>query len=76
MATNPLTNQELRRRFQYHPPVTEDDMTGHASVREELHAVAQTLNATLPDGREKSLVMTKLEEAMMWANAALARARA
>ena len=29
----------------------------------------------VPDGREKSLAMTKLEECCMWANAGIARSK-
>jgi hypothetical protein len=31
------------------------------------------LSDTIPPGREQALFVTKLEEAMMWANAAIAR---
>lgn len=32
----------------------------------------QTVDVTLKDGREKSIVVTKLEEALMWANKSIA----
>jgi hypothetical protein len=35
--------------------------------------VACTFNVLLPDGREKSAAVAKLEEAMMWGSAAIAR---
>lgn len=40
----------------------------------DLGRVAQKMVKTLPPGREQSLVLTKLEEAMFFANAAIARA--
>lgn len=65
---------DLANRFQYHPPLTEARKRAHERVRQYLLQMAQEFEDSLPDGREKALVMTKLEEAMFWANAAIARA--
>lgn len=65
---------ELNNRFQYHPPLTDDRKRAHERVRQYLLQMAQEFEESLPDGREKAVVMTKLEEAMFWANAAIARA--
>lgn len=65
-------NEEVRKRFQYHQPA--DDMTrdAHSSVRGvHLDAVVQ-IDHLCPESREKSLALTALQEAMMWANAAIA----
>jgi hypothetical protein len=35
--------------------------------------LAYLINEDCPDGREKSIAITKLEESVMWANAAIAR---
>jgi len=35
--------------------------------------LAAYINENCPDSREKSLAFTKLEEAVMWANASIAR---
>jgi hypothetical protein len=69
MAT---VDPDIRHRFAYHAP---DDVRKeqHQLIRDALGAVAQEFQADLPDGREKSLALTKLEEAMFWANAAIAR---
>jgi hypothetical protein len=64
---------DLQHRFHFHPAdKARQDM--HAEVRDSCYQAALTLFVLLPEGREKALVMTKLEEAMFWANAAVARA--
>jgi hypothetical protein len=42
-------------------------------VRQACRRLADELNAKLPEGREKSLAITHLEEVMFWGNAAIAR---
>lgn len=70
-------NEEIAHRFAYHAPRDEAAVKAHERVRELLGAAAQELEALLPDDRprEKALTQTKLEEAMMHANAAVARSR-
>lgn len=63
---------ELRNRFRYHAP-TPARAAQHEKIRNMMSQVAGYLNDDLPEGREKALVMTKLEEVMFWANAAIAR---
>lgn len=44
----------------------------HSEVRQLFRDLERSLDELLPDGRHKSLVITKLEEAAMWANKAVA----
>ena len=64
---------ELEHRFLYHRPKNEDIADAHQDVRWQIGNVARQFGLKLPDSREKSLALTKLEEAMFWANAAIAR---
>lgn len=64
---------DIEHRFAFHAASTEEKRDAHASVRQACRRLADELNERLPEGREKALVITKLEEAMFWANAALAR---
>lgn len=65
---------DLERRFAFHPADTDEKRNAHQSVRDECLRLANHVDATCPDGREKSLAITNLEQVMMWANAAIARA--
>lgn len=64
--------EDLSIRFGFHP-ADEDKGRKHDMARQTCQDAAEYFDDTLPDGREKSLVLTKLEEAMFWANAAIAR---
>ena len=64
---------DLIHRFSFHPASTAEKVAAHGSVRELCGNLAHKLDQKLPPGREKALAMTHLEDAMMWANAALAR---
>lgn len=63
---------DLDNRFDYHKPTSERAEL-HETIRYLFKQVSGFLNTNLPEGREKSLAFTKLEEAMFWSNAAIAR---
>lgn len=68
-----IPQEDLDRRMDYHPPETVERRAEHESVRSIVKRTAEQLNQLIPDGREKALVITGLEEVMFWANAAVAR---
>lgn len=65
-------NNQIENNFMYHAP-----KAGHQEKYEAIRAKAKELayliDEECPPSREKSLAMTKLEETVMWANAAVAR---
>lgn len=65
-------NPKIENAFTYHPP-QEGQPEKYSILRDEAKALAYRIDGLCPDSREKSLAMTKLEEAVMWANAAIAR---
>lgn len=69
-----MDSEDITNRFGYHPPKSTARVKDHEFVRDTLEVVAHKLNSLLGEGREKSTCITKLEEAMFWANASLARA--
>ena len=65
--------RDIEHRFAFHAALTEEKRDAHTSVRQRCRQLADQLNEALPEGREKSLAITHLEEVMFWGNAALAR---
>ncbi|MFJ2176395.1 hypothetical protein ACIOHE_26330 [Streptomyces sp. NPDC087851] len=65
--------RDIENRFAFHAATTEEKRDAHTSVRQQCRQLADFLNEKLPEGREKSLAITHLEDVMMWGNAALAR---
>lgn len=67
-----MPTSDLESRFSYHPP--KDDQPGrYQLIRAQGLSLAQIMDRSAPDSREKSLALTHLEQAVMWANAAIAR---
>jgi hypothetical protein len=63
---------ELEIRFTYHPPFgTQPDR--YIMLRKQAMALAGMIYDECPDSRERSLAITKVEEAVFWANSAIAR---
>lgn len=63
---------EIEKRFNYHPP-KEGQPEKYQKLRDRIKSLAYYVFEVCPDSRERSLALTKLEEAVMWANAAIAR---
>jgi len=69
-----MANEQIEHAFRYHPPKPE--MVGrYQALRELARRLAVGIEELCPEGREKSLAVTRVEEAVMWANAAIARAK-
>ena len=63
---------DLANRFTYHAPQN-GQVELYQKIRDAGHELAKLLNESCPESREKSLAVTHLEDAVMWANAAIAR---
>lgn len=68
-----MESNQIDHRFDFHPATTAEKQGAHGSVRDACRRAAHSVNILCPEGREKALAITKLEEAMMWGNAAIAR---
>jgi hypothetical protein len=68
-----IDREDLINRFEYHPPINEEVKMRHESIRDTCFNLAEIIVELTPSSREQSLAITKLEEVMMWSNAAIAR---
>lgn len=64
---------DLDNRFAHHPPSTDAIASHHHLMREAARWLAGQVIEYVPEGCEQALALTKIEEAMMWANAGIAR---
>lgn len=62
-----LTNQ-----FTYHPP-KDGQVNRYKQIREYALTLAVSIDVLAPDSPEKDNAITRVNEAVMWANAAIAR---
>ena len=68
-----LVNQSIiDNNFKYHSPAG-NQPAKYTAIRAKGKELAELINVEVPESREKSLAMTKLEEVVMWANAGIAR---
>lgn len=67
-----ITQQDLDNRFTYHPPQG-SQQNRYVLIRDHAKELAEFIVSNTPDSREQSLAITNLEQAIFWANAAIAR---
>jgi len=67
-----LGEEEITKRFGTVIPQTTAHLQTFADVRNAFIEFAKQLDIMLPDGRSKSIAFTELQEAKMWASAAVA----
>jgi hypothetical protein len=66
-----MSDDDLAAMFTYHPPGLSRKVS-HERIRQAALAFARTVNKECPDSREKSLAITHIQTASMFANGALA----
>ena len=67
-----MNRAELETRFTYHAPKG-NQAEIYGTIRSKAHQLAFELQEFCPESRELALAITKIEEAVFWANAAIAR---
>lgn len=71
-ATDKMMVERIENDFKYHAP-KENRIECYKHLRSQAKALALDIVALCPDGRERSFALAKVEEAVMWANAGIAR---
>ena len=64
--------ESLNNRFKLHP-LAQGQPVRHHELRNSGKILAAIVLQCVPDGREQSIALTKIEEAIFWANAGIAR---
>lgn len=66
-----MNHDELKNIFTYHAP-TINQTQDYEQIRRQALDFADLVNTICPESREKSLAITSIQQAVMWANAAKA----
>jgi hypothetical protein len=66
-----MSREQILNNLTYHPP-TADTVVEHERTREQIITIALDWDARLPAGRHAACAQTALQEALFWANAAIA----
>ena len=67
-----MDNKTIENNFTYQKP-NNLQQEKYVNIRELGKDMARLIESSVPVSREKSLAFTKLEEAIFWANAGIAR---
>lgn len=66
-----MTAEKIENTFTYHKPFGSQPER-YEMIRAAAKGIAKIISTTCPDSREKSLAITNLQQAVMWANASIA----
>ena len=66
-----MTDEQITNIFTYHKP-KDNQPERYENLREAARNIATLINDCCPESREKSLAITSLQQAIMWANASIA----
>lgn len=66
-----VTREEIERNFTYHAPKG-DQPQRYVALREKAKELAFLIESSCPASRERSLALTNLQNAVMWANCSIA----
>lgn len=67
-----MDDTELQNRFTYHAPKG-DQPARYEQIRGAVRDVSAMISRATPECHEQELAIERLEEAVFWANAAIAR---
>lgn len=66
-----MTSEQIENIFTYHRPLN-GQPERYEQIRVDAKVLAYTIQKCCPESREKSLAITNIQQAVMWANAAIA----
>ncbi len=66
-----VDGKRIENTFTYHTP-NDNQIIRYQKLREKAKELAYLIGQVCPDSREKSVALTNVEQAIMWANKSIA----